>query len=215
MAETGVRAISNMQIFKDRNSASLRAALLIEESLRNQLAQRERAALVVSGGSTPLSCLQMLSLTDLPWTRIDVTLTDERDVPPDHVDSNEKMIRENLLLANTTPARYIGLNADATRSLQPFACTLVGMGEDGHFASLFPDSPQLVEGLTSEKEIVSVTTPSSPYSRVSMTLNTIANSDAIILLIFGDIKRRIVEDPQGFPVYDLLQKNSINVFWAP
>ena len=139
-----------MHIFKDRASASAEAAKLIAERLSSQLDRQERASLMVSGGNTPATCLQMLSEANLPWSRVDITLTDEREVPSNHPDSNEKMVREKLLIANAGAGNFVRLQGDNTRRLHPFACTLIGMGNDGHFASLFPDAPQLTKGLQSQ-----------------------------------------------------------------
>lgn len=204
-----------MEIFDNREAASEHAAKLMSECLIAQLENHERAGLVVSGGNTPLSCLQILSESDLPWHRVDVTLTDEREVPPDHCDSNEKMVRENLLVGRAKSARFLRLEMQTVVALQPFTCTLVGMGEDGHFASLFPDSPQLAEGLQSKSEILRVSTPSSPYARISMTLSSIINSRVIILLVFGDAKRRILERTEDYPVHHLLGNASVATIWSP
>lgn len=206
-----------MQVFRDRASASAVAAKLITERLASRLDRQERASLMVSGGSTPATCLQILSKVNLPWSRVDITLTDEREVPSNHPDSNEKMVREKLLIANAGAGNFVRLEGENTRRLHPFACTLVGMGDDGHFASLFPDAPQLTKGLHSQAETIRVTTPSSPYERVSATLATIRESDLIILLIFGDTKRQIAEAPTGYPIDHLLsgEVSKVTTIWAP
>jgi 6-phosphogluconolactonase len=206
-----------MDIFKDIQSASLATARMISDALGIKLSTHERASLMVSGGSTPLMCFKALSKSEVIWSRVDITLTDERDVPRDHPASNEKMIREHLLVANASRANFVALNTGNIQTLHPFACTLVGMGEDGHFASLFPDSPELEEGLNSESETVKVTTPSSDYNRTSATLNTISDSDLIILLIFGNVKKNIVEAPAGYPINHVLsqEQTPVRIIWAP
>ena len=138
-----------MEVFENRQAASAHASSLISSTLSTWLDDHNRASLVVSGGGTPLSCLRMLSTNSLPWRRIDVTLTDERDIPPEHPDSNQKMVRENLLVANAAEGRFVRLEKGEIEPIQPFACNLVGMGDDGHFASIFPDSPQLAEAVSS------------------------------------------------------------------
>jgi 6-phosphogluconolactonase len=206
-----------VQIFTDRKSASQAAADLITKSLTERLQHQKRASLMVSGGSTPAACFQTLSETDLPWSLIDITMTDERDVPSTHPDSNEKMVREKLMVANAASANFVKLEEDLSRSLTPFACTLVGMGEDGHFASLFPDSAQLEIGLHSTATVIKVTTPSSPHERSSATLNTLCASDLIIVLAFGAKKRVLLDAPEGYPIAHLLSQKGapLTVLWAP
>jgi 6-phosphogluconolactonase len=125
------------------------------------------------------------------------------------------MVCENMIVANAENANFVRLQEGAIDDLQPFACTLVGMGEDGHFASLFPDSPQLEEALVSTSELIEVTTPSSPHSRTSMTLNTLARSRKIILLVFGEAKRQILEHPDAFTVNHLLNRCDVTIVCAP
>jgi 6-phosphogluconolactonase len=206
-----------VDIFKDKKSASLATAKIIKDALVTKLNTHKRASLMVSGGRTPLKCFNALSKADVPWSRVDITLTDERGVPQDHSDSNEKMLREHLLVQNANRANFVSLSTNNIKILQPFACMLVGMGEDGHFASLFPGSPELEEGLTSKAEIINITTPSSPYNRTSATFNTICDCDLIILLIFGKTKRSIVEAPAGYPISHLLsqEQTPVRIIWAP
>jgi 6-phosphogluconolactonase len=204
-----------MKLFKDRESASVYVAGLIEGTLAKRLNDKQRCTFVASGGSTPVNCLKRLSRAALDWARIDVTLTDEREVPVDHDASNEKMVRENLLVEYATSGQFIQLHSQQISSSQPFACTLVGMGDDGHFASIFPDSPQMQEALQSKFDTVKVSTPSSPYTRITMTLNTIANSESIILLVFGELKRNILDNPAGYPIDELLQRKTVTIVWAP
>ncbi|MFT5101793.1 MAG: 6-phosphogluconolactonase [Candidatus Azotimanducaceae bacterium] len=206
-----------MDVFTNRLLASNSAAHLIFESISAQLQKQERASVMVSGGSTPAVCFEALSKTDLPWSQIDITTTDEREVPPTHPDSNEKMVREKLMISMAASANFIRLEGDMIRALHPFSCTLVGMGEDGHFASLFPDSPQLEEGLHSTAEVIKVSTPSSPYERFSATLNTLCASELIIVLAFGDKKRKLLETPEGYPIAHLLKQQNVpvRIFWAP
>ncbi len=97
----------------------------------------------------------------------------------------------------------------------PAACTLLGMGEDGHFASLFPDSDQLKQGLTSNSQALRVATPSSEFERISMTLPTLLNSKDIVLLVFGEKKKNVLDNTKGLPIERLLKAADIKIFWAP
>ena len=127
------------------------------------------------------------------------------------------MVGEKLMISKAASAKFVRLEGDKIRDLHPFACTLVGMGEDGHFASLFPDSPQLEDGLHSTAEVIKVSTPSSPYGRFSATLNTLCASKLIIVLAFGDKKRKLLDTPEGYPIAHLLaqRKTPVRTIWAP
>jgi len=151
----------------------------------------------------------------LDWSRIYVTLSDERCVPADHQQSNQKLIRDNLIKGNAQTLAFLPLEEGNFCDKTPFACSLLGMGNDGHFASLFPDSPELKEGLVSQKEVIEVSTPSSPFDRVSMTLNLIVKSNEILLLVFGEDKLKVLENPSGLPVEELLSRFPVKIIWAP
>ena len=135
-------------------------------------------------------------------------------MPADHAASNEKLLRENLIRSKASGATFVPLQEGVARLL-PSACSLIGMGEDGHFASLFPDSPELAAGLTGETDVVSVTTPSSPYSRTSMTLRSITKTKALCLLVFGETKRELLKSPQAYAINHLLEVMPVETFWAP
>jgi 6-phosphogluconolactonase len=158
-------------------------------------------------------------------------------VPPEHEDSNEKLVRETLLVGEAQDAsllpvyrpdvtiqeRCSEISEELLQAPFPFACALLGMGEDGHFASLFPDAENLQEGLDvdSRQLCVPVQTAASPYPRVSLTLSALSRSDEIVLLIFGDAKRDVYETAKtstnGNPVSHLLRQKRapVHVYWAP
>ncbi len=225
----------NEQHFDTRQEASSAAAARIAELLEIRLDQQTDASLVVSGGSTPVDCFAELAGTALDWERVQVLLSDERWVAPDHDDSNERLVRERLLTGHAAAAVLTPLySADASPEercdeLQhplpslPFAAALIGMGVDGHFASLFPDAENLALGLDTEsgRLYIPVTTSASPHPRVSMTLAGISRSDEIVLLMFGQDKLDVLEKAKtstnGFPVSRLLRQKRapVNVFWAP
>ena len=205
---------AGLREFATRQKAAASLAQRIKQALLFELEQSERATLVLSGGSSPVECFRILSTIGLPWHRVDVTLSDERNVPAAHAASNEKLLRENLIRSKASGATFAPLQEGIGRLL-PSACSLIGMGEDGHFASLFPDSPELTAGLTGDTDVVSVTTPSSPYSRTSMTLRSITTTRALCLLVFGEIKRELLKSPQNYAINHLLEAMPVEVFWAP
>ena len=205
---------ASLREFATRQKAAASLAQRIKQALLFELERSERATLVLSGGSSPVECFRILSTIGLPWHRIDVTLSDERNVPATHAASNEKLLRENLIRSKASGATFSPLQEGIGRLL-PSACSLIGMGEDGHFASLFPDSPELTTGLTGDTDVVSVTTPSSPYSRTSMTLRSITTTRALCLLVFGEIKRELLKSPQTYAINHLLEAMPVEIFWAP
>ncbi len=223
--------------FETREEASVAAAAAIAERLAARLEAQPAASLVVSGGTTPDRCFDVLAEKPLDWRRTHIVLSDERWVPPDDEASNERLVRDALLKGSALPATLLpvfsmttGIEARCDEIDQqirvgpfPFACVLLGMGEDGHFASLFPDAKNLEQGLDVDGEqlCMPVTTDASPHPRVSLTLAALARSDAIVLLMFGDAKREVYEKAKGkgskLPVAHLLKqkKAPVHVYWAP
>jgi len=223
--------------FETREEASIAAANRIVPTLMKRLDGQQAASLVVSGGTTPARCLAELSHAEIDWQRVHVLLSDERWVPPNDDLSNEKLVKETLLVNGASRAQLQPVYASDTdiqvrceeldlaiRSLPfPFSCSLVGMGVDGHFASLFPDAGNLDEGLDVDSGTlcIPVQTDASPVPRISLTLAALSRSDEIILLFFGDEKREVYEKAKkasnGYPVsHLLLQKRApVSVYWAP
>lgn len=222
-------------IFETRLEASTAVAQRMAELLSNRLDNHSEASIVVSGGTSPQQVMDALSKTPLDWHRVQVVLSDDRWVPPDHEDSNERLARETLLVGEAAAAQLLPVYAEGISpdercdELQsplpalPFSCALIGMGTDGHFASLFPDAANLESGLDvdSGRLYVPVNTAASEHARVSMTLAGISRSDEIALLIFGDDKfnvyKRAIEMANGYPVSSLLRQKRapVRVFWAP
>lgn len=223
--------------FDSRDAASMAAAKLAADSLHAQLDSKASASLVVTGGSSPARCYAALASMDLDWSCVHIILSDERWVPPTDSDSNEKLIRDTLLIDRAQDAKllpmYAQLSTPAEQCLRlneqlatlptPFACSLLGMGADGHIASLFPDSENLAAGLDVDNphSCIPVETTASEHTRVSMTLAALLRSDKVALLFFGAAKRDIYEHAKSavadVPVAKLLSQTRVpvHVFWAP
>ena len=152
-----------MILFRHHDLPGAAAALADEviAALRHGLAARGAASLAVAGGRTPVPLFRALRDAQLDWARVAVTLTDERWVPEEDAASNARLLRAELLQGRAGAARFFPLyDSSATageavdsvwQSLQempwPLDAVVLGMGEDGHFASLFPDNPQLGRAL--------------------------------------------------------------------
>jgi len=221
--------------FDTRLDASTAAADRMAERLADRLEHNKRASVIVSGGTSPQQCMAALATTPLDWSRVQVVLSDERWVSPDHEDSNEKMVRESLLIDKAAAAQLLSIYAEGVSPAErceqlqeplpelPFSCSLIGIGADGHFASLFPDAEELETGLDTDsgRLYVPIATAASPHPRISMTLAGISRSDEIVLLFFGQEKLDIFEQAKalsnGFPLSRLLRQKRapVSVFWAP
>jgi 6-phosphogluconolactonase len=223
--------------FATRDEASLAAAQHMVAALVRQLGQQDRTSLVVTGGSSPVLCYTTLSKVEMPWNRVDVILSDDRWVPPTHDDSNEKLVRETLLQGVAADAVLHPYFADGVtvndrceefagvldNLPSPFACSLLGMGEDGHIASLFADAENFAQGIDVDgtSQCISVSTAASPHARISLTLAALLRSAAIVLLFFGESKRDVYQQakasPTAYPVSRLLHQDRVPVyaFWAP
>ncbi len=221
--------------FETRLEASTAAADRMAELVAKRLDHSGDASIVVSGGTSPQKCMAALANAPLDWPRVQVLLSDERWVPADHEDSNEKLVRETLLVGPAAAARFQPVYAAGVSPEQrcdelqdplpvlPFSCSLIGIGTDGHFASLFPDAEQLKFGLDVEsgRLYVPITTAASPHPRISMTLAGISRSDEIALLFFGDEKLDVYKQAKastnGYPLSRLLRQKRapVRLFWAP
>lgn len=219
-----------------REQAADAAAAHIIAALNDRLRRHPAASIVVSGGTSPVHCFRRLSQTPLAWDRVHVLLSDERWVAPEDADSNERLVRTELLNneaagaallpvyeSGVTPGHRCSTLNRAFRDLpRPLSCTLLGMGADGHFASLFPDAESLASGLDpqGDKAYIPVSTAASPHPRISMTLPALCDSDGIALLFFGTEKRAVYERAStpgsSLPVARLLRQSGVpvHVFWS-
>lgn len=224
--------------FESRLEASTAAADLLSNRLRDDLLKDTKAqvSLVVSGGSTPGPCFDRLSGQELDWSRVTVLPSDERWVPGSDLSSNERLIRARLLQGPAERGKVLSfyregievkhapraIEQDLERLARPFNTSLLGMGEDGHFASLFPDFSGLPEALDplGAVQCIMVETAGSPHLRISLTLSALLDSACIVLLIFGEKKRAVFDaaivGDSNYPIESLLQhiRTPLTVIWA-
>ncbi|MBE7525906.1 6-phosphogluconolactonase, partial [candidate division WWE3 bacterium] len=179
---------------------------------------------------TPRHYLPALAKCKLPWDRITVTLSDERWVDTSDDQSNEKLIKQHLLSHLPANTSFVGLKTahdnpfDAIETVHqrldslplPVSLTVLGLGEDGHIASLFPG---MNPGSLSTHHCIAVAPPIAPSLRMSLSLERLASSEQIVLVVTGEKKRRLLnrisqKPDAGLPIVWLLQrsKSSFTVF---
>jgi 6-phosphogluconolactonase len=225
--------------FTDLDALSRALADQLAASLHAAIEARGIASLVVSGGKSPTRLFELLSHAALDWSRVCVALADERWVEPTDPGSNERLVREALLKGPAAAARFLGLKNGAptpdmgavsawetfARVPRPFDALVLGMGEDGHTASLFPGSPNLPRALNpaAVAGCVGMWAPTPPQARLSLNLSALLDSRRILLLINGDAKWRtyVAASAPGpleeMPVRAMLRQTRIpiQVMWAP
>ena len=239
----GLRGMANSDPpaakFADSDSLSRTLSAQLAWSLKAAIAARGRASLVVSGGKSPIKLFEQLRAEDLDWSRVCVALADERWVEPSDSGSNEKLVRDVLLQGSAAKARFVGLkNAAPTPDLgavsawetfarvpRPFDAVVLGMGDDGHTASLFPGSPNLPRALNpaAVAGCVGMWSPVAPHARLSLNLSALLDSRRIVLLISGTEKWRTyctandTGDVEDMPVRAVLRqrRTPVDVMWAP
>lgn len=206
--------------------------------LQEALNEKGNAVLMVSGGRSPIAFFEALSQKDLDWANVSIGLADERIVPTGHPDSNTHLVREHLLQNKAAAAQWIPLVEDGKTEteLQPHLVVdnalkqykhpdvlVLGMGTDGHTASLFPQAPQYPEAINLENNLTLIhTTPvTAPHERISMTLDAILNTLHVFLAIQGADKKAVfdkaAEEPdEQYPISLILNNERVDchVFYA-
>jgi len=223
----------------DPSAQAKSLAVSVAADLRAAVAARGAASLVVSGGRTPALMFAQLALLPLEWSRVQITLADERWVGFDHPASNERLVRVDLLRDAAAAARLIGMKNEAESPAagaaaawavigampQPFDVVLLGMGDDGHTASLFPGSAELAAGLdrAAAPGCLGVRPSAAPFARLSLNLSALLNSRRICVQISGAGKWQVYEracaagPEEEMPIRAILRQQQVpvDVYWCP
>ena len=230
--------------FNDRDSLFNALANACRDTLRNAIEEKQSASLLVSGGSTPRPLYQQLSQSELDWQNVTVALVDERWVEAGQEGSNETFIVQNLICNQAAAAKFIPMKTPEKTAMlgqgycerryrqlpRPFDVTILGMGSDGHTASLFPYSKGLKEALDEHGETICAAIDAERSEvtgalteRMSLSLFGLMQSRQLHLLITGDEKLAVYQqalaspDVMLTPVSAVLQQTTVpvHIYWAP
>ena len=230
----------DVRICADVNELSLRAAETAVGTIGDAVRHHGRCSLVLSGGSTPRTLYTLLASEfrdRIPWTHVHVFWGDERYVLPHDPDSNYRMAKEVLLDHVTCPAEnihpmptYFPSADDAARDYEDtlrgyfgtpsphFDLILLGLGEEGHTASLFPGSPALGERT---RWVVAVNASARPPLRLTLTLPALTAAANIHVLVAGSTKAGALQhvltgipDPSTYPAAGLRFTEGTLIWWV-
>lgn len=230
------------QFFDSKQAMTEALAALLENEISNAIQTSGQAVLAVSGGSSPKAAYEYLSNVDLGWENITVAMVDERWVDVSHDKSNEAFLHSTLLQNKAKVAKFIGMKNSHSSALlgqsdveqayraigRPFDVTILGMGPDGHTASLFPHANGLENALSTQELTAAINAIESEVTgaiteRMSLSLAGIAASKHAVLLISGEDKKAVYEAAKSdgevadMPLRAVLNHPDLNltVFWAP
>lgn len=222
--------------FDSREALDAALADNVATILSEAVALKGSASIAVSGGSTPKGFFKALSQKDLPWHDITVTLADERWVNFESDDSNTRLVHENLLQNKAVNAKFFhlkqgeelcdetltDLNVAANSSLLPLDVLILGMGGDGHTASIFPCSDELATCFSTTDTLLKVVPKTAPNDRITFSFNALKKSENTFLHISSSSKKAVLNDALAgsdinhMPIRAFLQdpEININVYWA-
>lgn len=223
--------------FRTPHDLDVDLALKVAGHLETDISLNGRATAVVSGGRTPIGFFRQLAEQDIAWDRVSITLADERWVATSHSDSNERLVRENLLTHRAADASFISLKNKAMsaqegqkelairlKQVGKFSVVVLGMGNDGHTASLFPGMTNLATGLDMDSglDCLATSPDAAPHERITLTLPRLLRSTIMFLHLTGTSKLQMLEevleggDIYEFPIRSVLQQKvtDLEIFYC-
>ena len=229
-----------IEIFADGDAWANACAARLTGALSSALADRGRAVFAGSGGSTPAPIYRRMAQADLDWSRVVVTLTDERNVPETSPQSNAALLKQTLLTAPAAAARFVPLfhsavTVDRAAALADHAlaaeggkldAALLGMGEDGHICSMFPNSPTLKTLLSPQMRPTVLGVPhgrdgaAPSLERLSINLPYLMTARRVVLALTGAAKRAVFQreaagNPATRPIAALVAARvPLDVLWT-
>ncbi len=194
--------------FKTSKELEIQLASQIAAKLDLAIKNNGRAHLLVSGGKSPIGMFQLLSLKQINWELVTIGLVDERFVPKESEASNERLVKENLMINEAHKATFVSMIYSLENEIENLAIAnskyklfhdsvdvcILGMGDDGHTASLFPnDYASELNLLSDSLDLVSTLSPNIPHQRISCSKTLILQSDFIYIMLLGEAKKVILQ----------------------
>ena len=208
----------------------------IGQLLTQSITENGCASIAVSGGRSPIGLFEELSKLNLDWSKVELALVDERWVDAKNEDSNELLVRRHLIKNKATQIKFFPIKNTANsakegqllyeQALQnvelPFDVIVLGMGDDGHTASLFPCCKELSQAMDPDNQQKCIVTKpkNAPYERISLTFSTISKAKNLFLHLRGSSKLRTFElamtlkDSNKMPIYAFTEQ-SLEIYWCP
>jgi 6-phosphogluconolactonase len=198
-------------VYKEFDKAAKMAADYLAESIETCIKEKGICHVILPGGNTPVTSLELLSEKSLSWDKVHWYLGDERCYPQGHSERNDLML-DNHLWSRILPTHIHRIPAELgaeiaaelyreeIKSVDTFDIAFLGMGEDGHTASLFPHN----NALEDNRSVVPVYhSPKPPGDRVSLSINTLRNTKNKVVLVGGDAKTPVItkiKADEGLPI---------------
>lgn len=211
----------------------------VSATLADAIAARGTATIAVSGGSTPKAFFKALSTRDIAWSRVTVTLVDERFVPADNPRSNHLLVAGNLLQDRAKVAGFLPLYRDAGSAEEaakivsedagalghPFDVVILGMGTDGHTASFFPGGSKLAEAISAQtpRGLITMEAEGAGETRLTFTFASLQDARLLVLHIEGQGKKDVLAAAEAdgpeedMPIRAVLRRAAtpVDIYWAP
>jgi 6-phosphogluconolactonase len=211
----------------------------VAASLSAAITSKGTAVIAVSGGSTPKAFFQELSIRDIDWAKVTITLVDERFVPADNPRSNHLLVASNLLQNKAKAATFqplyqaaasvedaAKLSTSATASIgNPFDVVILGMGGDGHTASFFPGGNNLAVALDPKtpRGVITMDAEGAGEPRLTFTFSSLQDAALLVLHIEGESKKDVLAKAEGagdeadMPIRAILRRaaSPLDIYWAP
>jgi 6-phosphogluconolactonase len=217
--------IGSRNHFENREALAMALADRVTRGLSRAISRNGHATLAVSGGTTPGLFFSHLAQEDITWDKVTITLVDERQVGEESPRSNARLLRQHLLVGKAAAARFVPLYKNqAQAAALTLDVVVLGMGEDGHTASFFPNGNTLAQALdpASHEVILPMEAPGAGEPRLTFTLSALLKAKVLCLHLEGEKKQAVLETAEAgsnmmeMPIRAILQSDRpLDIFWCP